>query len=129
MFSPKRLMKAASLGRRKILSSTFPTTEKGHFVVYTVDRIRFMIPLSYLEHSLFQELLRLSEEEFGTSSDSPITLVCDAVSLENMVMLIKTGVTQDLEIKAMLDSISSLTCSDFTSNQESVGQNMVICDC
>lgn len=103
MFSPKRLMKAASLGRRKILSSAFPTTEKGHFVVYTVDRIRFMIPLSYLEHSLFQELLRLSEEEFGTSSDSPITLVCDAVSLENMVMLIKTGVTPDLEIKTMLE--------------------------
>nr|XP_043607121.1 auxin-responsive protein SAUR22-like [Erigeron canadensis] len=40
---------------------------KGYLAVYVgeVQRKRFVVPLSYLNHPLFQDLLRRSEEEFG----------------------------------------------------------------
>ncbi|KAJ0447753.1 putative small auxin-up RNA [Helianthus annuus] len=52
---------------------------KGHLAVYVGEeqKRRFVIPISYLEQPLFQNLLRQSEEEFGF--DHPmggITLSC-----------------------------------------------------
>ena len=40
---------------------------KGYLAVYVgeVQRKRFVVPLSYLDQPLFQELLRRSEEDFG----------------------------------------------------------------
>ena len=42
---------------------------RGHFVVYVGDedeeKKRFVVPISYLKHPLFQELLRNAAEEFG----------------------------------------------------------------
>ncbi|KAL6526029.1 hypothetical protein OROHE_015553 [Orobanche hederae] len=39
---------------------------KGHFPVYVGEtHRRFVIPLCYLKHPVFQELLQLSEQEFG----------------------------------------------------------------
>ncbi|KAK0581809.1 hypothetical protein LWI29_018245 [Acer saccharum] len=53
--------------------------EKGLFVIYTFDQKRFVIPLAYLSNVIFRELLKLSEEEFGLSSDEPIiALQCNA---------------------------------------------------
>lgn len=39
---------------------------KGHFAVYVgeLDKYRFVVPISYLKHPLFQDLLRRSEEEY-----------------------------------------------------------------
>ncbi|KAL8051230.1 hypothetical protein ABFX02_06G133700 [Erythranthe guttata] len=54
---------------RRSLSNERRTTEvpKGHLAVYVgeADKKRFVIPLSYLNHPLFQELLFQAEEEFG----------------------------------------------------------------
>ncbi|KAL6213728.1 hypothetical protein ACLB2K_013172 [Fragaria x ananassa] len=52
---------------------------KGYFAVYVGEsqKKRFMVPISYLNHPSFQDLLRQAEEEFGF--DHPmggITIPC-----------------------------------------------------
>ncbi|KAK3206786.1 hypothetical protein Dsin_020832 [Dipteronia sinensis] len=62
--------------------------EKGHFVIYTFDQKRFVIPLAYLNNDIFQELLKLFEEEFGLSSDETnyiVMLPCDAAFMTCIV--------------------------------------------
>ncbi|KAJ0960300.1 hypothetical protein J5N97_001871 [Dioscorea zingiberensis] len=63
--------------------STSSVAEKGHFFVYTSDRKRFMVPLAYLDNNIFKELLKISKEEFGLPGDGPITLPCDAASMDS----------------------------------------------
>ncbi|EYU35286.1 hypothetical protein ABFS82_06G130500 [Erythranthe guttata] len=54
---------------RRSLSNERRSVEvpKGHLAVYVGEgeKKRFVIPLSYLNHHLFQELLFQAEEEFG----------------------------------------------------------------
>lgn len=40
---------------------------KGHLAVYVgeIQRKRFVVPVSYINHPSFQDLLRQAEEEFG----------------------------------------------------------------
>ncbi|XP_008780159.1 auxin-induced protein 15A-like [Phoenix dactylifera] len=52
-----------SLKISKAMASDVP---KGHFAIYVGEyRKRFVIPVSYLNHSLFQDLLHEAEEEYG----------------------------------------------------------------
>ncbi|KAJ4965609.1 hypothetical protein NE237_017458 [Protea cynaroides] len=60
---------------------------KGHFVVYTLDSRRFVVPLEWLSSNIFRDLFRMSEEEFGLPTDGPIMLPCDSVFLEYVVLL------------------------------------------
>ncbi|GER42313.1 SAUR-like auxin-responsive protein family [Striga asiatica] len=54
---------------RRSLSSEKRSAEvpKGHFAVYVgeYEKKRFIIPVSYLNHHSFQELLFRAEEEYG----------------------------------------------------------------
>lgn len=104
-------------------ASSSLVTEKGHFVAYTVDHIRFMMPLSYLHNWILQELFRMSEEEFGLPSEGPIILPCDAAFMESVVSLIQRGSGEDME-KALLSSVSSTRC--IASDRELLGQNMFV---
>ncbi|GMN38257.1 hypothetical protein TIFTF001_007497 [Ficus carica] len=65
------------------------------------------MPLAYLKHNILRELFRLSEEEYGLSSDGPITLPCNAAFMEYVVTLLRQGVPKDLE-KALLRSETKL---------------------
>ncbi|KAJ6765830.1 AUXIN-RESPONSIVE FAMILY PROTEIN [Salix purpurea] len=85
------------------------TAEKGHFVVYTTDKKRFVLPLNYLKKKILRELFNLAEEEFGLTSDGPITLPCDATFMEYAITLIQQNVAKDIE-KALLITIASNRC-------------------
>ncbi|XP_015893186.3 auxin-responsive protein SAUR68 [Ziziphus jujuba] len=134
MISAKKLIKMArkwqklaTLSRKRILfprnnedldaestSNSSSIVEKGHFVVYTADHKRFVMPLSYLSSNILRELFKMSEEEFGLPSDRPITLPCDAIFMEYVVALIRRGATKDVE-KALLKSINAGRCSSSSS--------------
>ncbi|MBA0734504.1 hypothetical protein Gogos_018408 [Gossypium gossypioides] len=129
MLSTKKLIrmerkwrKMAAIGRKTITStgstrrkvadedhsSESLVGDKGHFVVYTADKKRFMIPLSYLNNSIFQELFKMSEEEFGLSSDGPITFPCDSVIMSYIVLLMSEeefGLPSDGPITLSCDSV------------------------
>jgi Auxin responsive protein len=86
-----------------------PVVNKGHFVVYTVDKKRFEVPLDYLNSRIFLELLRISEEEFGLSNDGPIILPCEASLMKYAMNLIRWKVSKEVE-KELLDLIVSKRC-------------------
>nr|AMQ09541.1 small auxin up regulated protein [Boehmeria nivea] len=81
---------------------------EGRFVIYTTDEKRFALPLAYLCKTIFLELLRMSEEEFGLSTKGPIRLPCDSALMNYIVLLVQRGVARDLE-KALLNTIDSAT--------------------
>ncbi|VVA92965.1 unnamed protein product [Arabis nemorensis] len=110
----KKWQQRAALKRKRISVQRTNTSasfvEKGCFVVYTADKTRFAFPISYLSNYVFQELLKISEEEFGIPSGGPITLPFDSVFLEYLIKLIERQMDGDME-KAVLMSISSVKCS------------------
>ncbi|XP_050212233.1 auxin-responsive protein SAUR68-like [Mercurialis annua] len=117
----KRWRKLAAISRKRITSTqTIATTdstssskvEKGHFVVYSADQKRFLLPLEYLNNELVRELFDMAEDEFGLPSNGPLTLPCDAELMEYAICLIKKKAARDVE-QALLTSIA---CSCFSSS-------------
>ncbi|KAH0711298.1 hypothetical protein KY289_007257 [Solanum tuberosum] len=108
-------------------TSSSSIVEKGHFVVYTIDQKRFMIPLVYLENEIIRQLLNMSEEEFGLPSGGPITLPCDSAFMDYIISLTRKGVTAGDLHKALLLSIPSCCCSTSSLHQESGNQQLLVC--
>ncbi|XP_050210601.1 auxin-responsive protein SAUR68-like [Mercurialis annua] len=116
----KKWQKLAAIRRKRITSpqiagsisscSTSSKAEKGHFVVYSSDQKRFLLPLEYLSNQIIRELFDMAEEEFGLTSGGPLTLPCDAELMEYAICLIKNKATSDAE-RALLTSIASSCCS------------------
>ncbi|CAJ1972611.1 unnamed protein product [Sphenostylis stenocarpa] len=81
----------AGIKRREISPPTdkmrHKVADKGHFVVYTIDKTRFVVPLTCLRNNVFRELLRMSEEHFGLPTDGPIILPCEAPFMEYVLSL------------------------------------------
>ncbi|KAL3371109.1 hypothetical protein AABB24_007912, partial [Solanum stoloniferum] len=129
----KKWQKFAALQRKRISfprngsTSSSPIVEKGHFVVYTVDQFRFVIPLAYLENEVIEQLLNMSEEEFGVPSGGPITLPCDSAFMDYIISLIKKGIAAGDLHKALLLSIPSSSCSTSSLHQESGNQQLLVC--
>ncbi|OVA12826.1 Auxin-induced protein [Macleaya cordata] len=71
----------AKLLRRSFSKGANNEVPKGHFTVYvgeTQFKKRFVVPLSYLNHSSFQDLLSRAEEELGFDhSMGGLTIPCD----------------------------------------------------
>nr|XP_009619706.1 auxin-responsive protein SAUR68-like [Nicotiana tomentosiformis] len=107
-------------------TSSSSITGKGHFVVYTIDQRRFVIPLAYLENEVVRQLLNMSEEEFGLPSGGPIKLPCDSAFMDYIISLIKKGVAAGDLHKALLLSVTSCCCSAYSLHQESGNQQLVI---
>ncbi|KAJ9166849.1 hypothetical protein P3X46_021545 [Hevea brasiliensis] len=107
--------------------STSCPGEKGHFVVYTIDQRRFVLPLEYLKSDIVKELFDLAEEEFGLASNSPLVLPCEAGFMEYIIDLIQRRMTKDVE-KALLISIANIRCSSSISPHQAItSQQLPIC--
>ncbi|KAK9133250.1 hypothetical protein Scep_012778 [Stephania cephalantha] len=64
-----------------------PSIPKGHFAVYVgeTEKKRFVVPVSYLNHPSFQELLSSAEEEFGFSHPmGGLTIPCKESTFINL---------------------------------------------
>ncbi|RVW48283.1 Auxin-responsive protein SAUR66 [Vitis vinifera] len=133
----RKWQRIAALGRKTISSPrtkvdvdadncSTSVADKGHFVVYTTDKRRFMIPLAYLSNNILRELFKMAEEEFGLQSNGPITLPCDSVFMEYILPLIQRGVAKDVE-KALLFSLATSCCSLLSSHQEHISQQLLVC--
>ncbi|PIA56063.1 hypothetical protein AQUCO_00700420v1 [Aquilegia coerulea] len=69
--------------RRSLSNSEMLTVPKGHIAVYVGEneKRRFVVPISYLSHPLFQELLNQAEEEFGFNHPmGGLTIPCNEES-------------------------------------------------
>ncbi|XVE67241.1 hypothetical protein DITRI_Ditri08aG0144400 [Diplodiscus trichospermus] len=130
MISPKKLIKMArkwqkmaAIKRKRITisrsttgdfekknCSTSTMVEKGHFVVYSTDEKRFVLPLQYLKNEIVMELFKLAEYEFGLPSNGHLTVPCDAACMEYIIGLIKRKASKELQ-KALITSVVSERCS------------------
>ncbi|KAL4318789.1 hypothetical protein GQ457_18G019240 [Hibiscus cannabinus] len=116
----KRWQKMASIRRKRITlprttrdsetngCSTSSVVDKGHFVVYSVDQKRFVLPLEYLKNRIMMELFNLAEEEFGLPSNGILLMPCDANFMEYVIALIKKKPSEELE-KALIMSVTVST--------------------
>ncbi|XVE99415.1 hypothetical protein REPUB_Repub03eG0196300 [Reevesia pubescens] len=94
--------------------STSSMVEKGHFLVYSADEKRFVLPLEYLMNEIVMELFKLAEEEFGIPSNGHLTLPCDAAFMEYVIGLIKRKASKEVE-KALIMSVVNGRCSSSSS--------------
>lgn len=63
---------------------------KGHFVVYVGEnRTRYIVPISFLSHPEFQNLLQQAAEEFGFDHDMGLTIPCDEVVFESLISMLR----------------------------------------
>ncbi|XP_047331809.1 auxin-responsive protein SAUR50-like [Impatiens glandulifera] len=63
---------------------------KGHFAVYVgKNRVRHVIPISFLNQPEFQFLLRRAEEEYGFDHDMGLTLPCEEVVFRSLTSMLK----------------------------------------
>ncbi|TMW82129.1 hypothetical protein EJD97_006752 [Solanum chilense] len=80
----KQIMKrCSSLGKKQGYDEVHHLpidVPKKHFAVYVGEnRTRYIVPISFLTHPLFQCLLQCAEEEFGFDHDMGITIPCEEV--------------------------------------------------
>lgn len=62
----QKLQRTLSQRIKMASAATAHDVPKGHLAVYVgKDHKRFVIPISYLSHPLFRDLLDWAEEEFG----------------------------------------------------------------
>ncbi|KAL5791250.1 hypothetical protein ACOSQ2_006138 [Xanthoceras sorbifolium] len=72
------------------------------------------------------ELLRMSEEEFGIPTNGPITLPCDSTFLKYVLSLVRGGISEDLE-KSLLTSLATCHFSVSSLDQGPSNRQTLIC--
>lgn len=113
--------KRISYPRHEVNTHSNSATNKGHFVVYSIDHKRFVVPLKFLSTKIFRELLKWSEEEFGLPANGPIMLPCDGVFLDYVISLVQECIPEDVE-KALITFMAACH-NDASSSSNCIGQN------
>ncbi|KAK8625251.1 hypothetical protein V6N13_090126 [Hibiscus sabdariffa] len=133
----KRWQKMASIRRKRITlpkttadaetnsCSTSSVVDKGHFVVYSVDQNRFVLPLEYLKNNIVMELFNLAEEEFGLRGNGLLIMPCDATFMEYVIALIKRKPSKEVE-KALIMSVNRDRCSSSYLYQQEMNPQLPI---
>ncbi|XP_076920034.1 auxin-responsive protein SAUR66-like [Bidens hawaiensis] len=109
--------------RREAAKGRSTVANKGHFVVYTADHNRFVIPLHYLNNNIFRELLKMSEDEFGLPTNGPITLPCDSSLMKYIVYVFERALT--MEFEDLLVSMTTNRCYSLDQGGEN-GKNVLV---
>ncbi|CAO2815695.1 unnamed protein product [Amaranthus hypochondriacus] len=116
-----------AVASRKRISWSRLAADKGHFIVYTSDKRRFMIPLTYLKTEVFTELFKMAEEEFGITASGPIMLPCDSSFLEYATSMTQRQVDKDLE-KALIMTLATCRYTSSSNDyQDQATQQLLIC--
>ncbi|KAK9109003.1 hypothetical protein Sjap_017063 [Stephania japonica] len=106
---------AKQIPRRSMLSTSITSIPKGHLAVYVgeTQKKRFVVPISYLSHPSFQDLLSQAEDEFGF--DHPmggLTIPCSEDAFTNSTMGIrllgKVLAKQIPQCSVLTSSVSSI---------------------
>ncbi|KAK4401338.1 Auxin-responsive protein SAUR61 [Sesamum angolense] len=105
--------------------STSSVVDKGHFVVYTSDQKRFVVPLAYLNNMVFRQLLKMSEEEYGLPSDGPIILPCDSLFMDYFICTVQQDRAGDLH-NVFLNSVASCHCASSCSYEVQMNQQLLV---
>ncbi|KAF8027682.1 hypothetical protein BT93_E0559 [Corymbia citriodora subsp. variegata] len=132
----RKWKKLAAIGRKRISfirinaegCDSVNLADEGCFVIYSIDRRRFMVPSACLGSRVFQKLLEMSEEEYGLPRDGPIVMPCDSTLLEKVVTLIRQGESKNLE-KVLFDAINCNQCSISSSLDESMIHQLAVPVC
>ncbi|PIN04414.1 hypothetical protein CDL12_23049 [Handroanthus impetiginosus] len=101
---------------------------KGHFVLYSKDNNRFLVPLCYLNHPIFGVLLEMAEEEYGLTGDGPLRVPCEKELVDYILCLLRKNPTADIE-KAVLSIASCRGATSFHGgNQGAMGTPVLSCN-
>lgn len=91
----KKILQQRSLNKQhscpNYATNTTAEVPKGHFAIYVGEtyRHRFVIPISFLKHPLFQELLKKAEEEFGYDHPTGgLTIPCSIDAFLNVTTVL-----------------------------------------
>ncbi|XP_020173545.1 auxin-responsive protein SAUR36 [Aegilops tauschii subsp. strangulata] len=134
----KKWQRVAAIGKKRLTWSPSTSTEeaggscasvagKGHCIVYTADGARFEVPLAFLGTTVFSELLRMSQEEFGFAGvdGGRITLPCDASVMEYAMCLLRRSASAEMEA-AFLNTFA-MPCHYHVAQHLGVGQHFGVC--
>uniref|UniRef100_A0A0A9DB75 Uncharacterized protein n=1 Tax=Arundo donax TaxID=35708 RepID=A0A0A9DB75_ARUDO len=113
----KKWQRMAVLGRKRLIWGMAKEADqcytsvasKGHCMVYSADGRRFEVPLAYLSTTVIAELLQISQEEFGFTSDGQITLPWDAVVIEYAIYLLRRSTSEEVD-NAFLSTMAMPCC-------------------
>uniref|UniRef100_A0ACD5XYL1 Uncharacterized protein n=2 Tax=Avena sativa TaxID=4498 RepID=A0ACD5XYL1_AVESA len=135
MIHPKRLAQLVRKWQRVKTASrddeTYCTTssvaDKGHCAMYTADGKRFEVPLAYLGTTVFSELLRMSQEEFGFTCNSRITLPCNAAVMEYAMCFLRRNASEELERTFLSSVVMPCQYPSCTVPPSALHQQLVVC--
>ncbi|KAK8582396.1 hypothetical protein V6N13_069174 [Hibiscus sabdariffa] len=89
-FRLPRIVNAKPSLKRILSSSETTVMPKGHFAVYVgeAEKKRFVVPISFLKHPLFQNLLSEAEEEFGFNHPmGALTIPCSEEAFIDLIVI------------------------------------------